>query len=238
VVRLIDLTDLDDAHRPDGIDALVADAVQHRTAAVCVWPEFVAPVRARLDATGAPAGLRVATVVNFPDATSSTTDVLAETRSSLDAGADEIDMVLPYGALIDGDEKAALDTVIQVAQTVHERSCGVKVIIESGVLADADLIRAATRLAITGGADFVKTSTGKTSVSATLAAVDAVLDEIVAADRVVGLKPSGGIRTVDDAAAYLDLVDRRLGPAWATPETFRFGASGLLADAVAMMNLS
>ena len=111
-----------------------------------------------------------------------------------------------------------------------------KVILESGGYPDLDSIRDAARLAVARGADFVKTSTGKTAVSATIAAVVMMLDAIretvratgLDTGRVIGLKPSGGIRTVGDAARYLAVADEMMGPAWVSPGTFRFGASGLL----------
>jgi deoxyribose-phosphate aldolase len=102
------------------------------------------------------------------------------------------------------------------------------VIIETGELPDRAAIDRATHFAIANGADFVKTSTGKTRVSATPEAAEIVLEAIEVAGRPVGFKASGGIRTVADAANYLDLADRVMGPRWATPATFRFGASGLL----------
>ena len=101
-------------------------------------------------------------------------------------------------------------------------------ILETGSYPDQAAVAAAARLAIAHGADFIKTSTGKTAVSATPEAAETMLHEIRASGRQVGLKPSGGIRTLDDAALYLGLADRILGPDWATPTTFRFGASGLL----------
>jgi deoxyribose-phosphate aldolase len=102
-----------------------------------------------------------------------------------------------------------------------------KVILETGELQEPALIDRASRLAIDAGADFIKTSTGKTRVSATLAAAEIMLAAIRAAGRPVGLKPSGGIRTVADAGAYLALADRVMGPGWATPKTFRIGASSV-----------
>jgi len=103
-----------------------------------------------------------------------------------------------------------------------------KTILETGELKTPALIRAAARIAIGTGADIIKTSTGKTEVSATPEAVRLMLEEIRASGRQVGLKPSGGIRTADDARAYLALADEIMGEGWARPETFRFGASGLL----------
>ncbi len=141
-------------------------------------------------------------------------------------GADEIDVVLPHLAFLAGDTAAAR-TMIAGVRDVVGRERTLKVILETGVLVDSAVIEAASRLAVAEGADFIKTSTGKTLVSATLSAAEIMLGVIRGARRPVGLKPSGGIRTLDDAAAYLALADRIMGPDWATPATFRFGASGL-----------
>jgi deoxyribose-phosphate aldolase len=218
-IGLIDLTDLGDAPTPADIERLCQRAVAAGTAAVCVWPPFVA------QCVGA--GVRVATVVNFPAGGEDVAATVAETATALDDGAAEIDLVLPYRAFLDGrvGDAAAMVTAVRaaVAEPAH-----LKVILESGSYPSLDHVRAAARLAIDHGADFVKTSTGKTAVSATIAASVMILDAIRSTGRPVGFKPSGGIRTLDDAARYLAVADEMMGPAWATPETFRFGASGLL----------
>lgn len=232
IISLIDLTDLDDDHRPDGIEELTEQARRHATAAVCVWPEYVTRCRDAL----AGSGVRIATVVNFPSGASDTATVLDEVRSSLRDGADDVDVVLPYRRFLDGDIDHARSVLVGAAEVVHQQSgAQLKVILETGELASTDAISGAARLAIDCGADFVKTSTGKTPVSATPVAVAAILDVIAQHGATVGIKPSGGIKTVADAAAYLDLVAARLGPDWATPNTFRFGASGLLGVAVAAL---
>ena len=104
----------------------------------------------------------------------------------------------------------------------------VKVIIESGELPDRGTIDRATHFAIAHGADFVKTSTGKTPVSATLEAAEIILEAIAMSGERVGFKASGGIRTLADARSYLELAARVMGADWITPDTFRFGASSLL----------
>ena len=225
-LALIDLTDLTDDCTPDAIDELCARAVgpYGTVAAVCVWPTFVAQARERLVSTG----VRVATVVNFPGGRDEVLATLDLTRSALGDGADEIDLVLPYHAVQIGDLEKAETMVRSVAEVVHENGALLKVILETGALGDDAAIRMAAQLAVAGGADFIKTSTGKIPVSATPAAVEVMLQVIADADRPIGLKPSGGIRTLDDAATYLALADQAMGPAWATPSTFRFGASGLL----------
>jgi deoxyribose-phosphate aldolase len=225
-IGLIDLTDLADDHGPDGIDELCRRAREHGTAAVCVWPEFVARCAELLSGCD----VRVATVVNFPSGDESVDAVIAMTRTALSDGADDIDLVLPYRAFLAGDTTTAAHMVAAVAALVEPPAL-LKVILESGAHPDTESVGAAARLAIDNGADFVKTSTGKIALGASLGAARAMLDEIaaVAADgRMVGLKPSGGIRSFDDAMAYLDLADEVMGQGWATPATFRYGASGVL----------
>ena len=233
VISLIDLTDLDDAHRPDGIDGLLADASRHRTAAVCVWPEFVSRAVGAL----ADSDVRIATVVNFPTGTSSVDEVAAEVAASLSAGADDIDVVLPWRSFLDGDVEHARAVIQAAAGLVHDSPGALlKVILETGELPTSSSVAEASRLAIDCGADFLKTSTGKTGTGATPEAVATMLDVIAEDGGRVGIKPSGGVRTVADAGALLDLAAERLGETWATSRNFRFGASGLLVDALTALD--
>lgn len=226
-IALIDLTDLADDHSPAGIDALCARAAEHGTAAVCVWPEFVPRCVAQLDGTD----VRVATVVNFPSGDEPPAEVLNATETALSDGADDVDLVLPYRAFLAGDHAPARELIRAVAGLVGGDGRVLKVILETGEFRDDLAVRAAGRLAVEHGADFLKTSTGKTLVGATPAAVRSMLTVVAEAaerGRRIGIKPSGGIRTLDDAAGYLALADEVMGLGWATPATFRFGASGLL----------
>lgn len=224
-LHLVDLTNLDDACTDGDIDRLCERAHGRfgNVAAVCVWPQFVARAKVLLAGTG----IGVATVVNFPGGNDDSAAIVSLVEACLDDGADDIDLVLPYRDFRAGEvdrAAAVLDAVrAMVPSNVH-----LKVILETGELGTPDVIRAAARLAIDHGADFIKTSTGKTKVSATPDAVRIMLREIFSSGRTVGVKPSGGIRSLDDAIVYLDLADEIMGPAWATPSTFRFGASGLL----------
>ena len=226
-VGLLDLTSLNDDDTPDAITRLCERALTPAgpVAAVCVWPRFVAQARAALD------GVRVATVVNFPAGESDAQTVRAETVAALDAGAHEVDVVLPYRAYLAGERAAALAVVEAVCEACAGRA-RVKAILETGALEDPAVVLAAGRDAIAVGVDFLKTSTGKIAVSATLEACAAMLQAIHEnagrGGRSVGLKPSGGVRTTEEAAQYLALADAVMGADWATPETFRFGASGLL----------
>jgi deoxyribose-phosphate aldolase len=117
-----------------------------------------------------------------------------------------------------------LDTV----RALTEGRALMKVILETGELPDLDTVERAARFAVAHGADFIKTSTGKSPVSATLPAAETMLHVIADADRPVGLKPSGGIGTAAAAADYIAAAERIMGAGWVSPSTFRFGASGLL----------
>ncbi len=223
-LRSLDLTDLNDNCTDQAIDALCKKALDPRgpVAAVCVWPQFVK--RSQENLKGSP--VRIATVVNFPAGGEDVGRVTDDTQEALSDGANEIDLVLPYNALRRGDLSTAREMVEAVRDLVDGDRL-LKVILETGELKDPALIEAASRLSIEAGADFIKTSTGKTPVSATPEAAEIMLKAIKASGRKVGLKPSGGIRTVEDAKVYLDLADRIMGQGWATPQTFRIGASSV-----------
>jgi deoxyribose-phosphate aldolase len=165
-------------------------------------------------------------VVNFPAGGEDVSRVTDDTQEALSDGANEIDLVLPYEALRRGDLAVATEMVEAVRDLVDQGRL-LKVILETGELTDPQLIETASRIAIDAGADFIKTSTGKTPVSATPEAAEIMLNAIKASGRPVGIKPSGGIRTVADAKIYLDLADRIMGSGWATPRTFRIGASSV-----------
>jgi deoxyribose-phosphate aldolase len=232
-LRCLDLTDLTETCTDQAIDALCRKAQDPRgpVAAVCVWPQFV--VRAREALKGTP--VRIATVVNFPAGGEDVSRVADDVQEALSDGAHEIDLVLPYGALRRGDPAIATEMVEAVRDMVDQDRL-LKVILETGELKEPALIEAASRVAIEAGADFIKTSTGKTPVSATPEAAEIMLTAIKASGRPVGLKPSGGIRTVADAGLYLDLADRIMGAGWATPKTFRIGASSVYDALVAAID--
>lgn len=224
-LKLLDLTDLNDGCREDHVEALIHKALTPHgpVAAICIWPQFVSLARARLKGKA----VRIATVINFPKGGDDVERAIEDTEEALKDGADEIDLVMPWRALLDGDEVTARSMIGEVYELVDDARARLKVILESGMLPDQAAVRRAADLAIDCGAHFIKTSTGKTPVSATPEAVRTMISAIQAADRTVGLKPSGGIRTLADARTYLDLVDEAFGPVWASAGTFRFGASGL-----------
>ncbi len=223
-LRSLDLTDLTDTCTPSAIESLCAKARDPRgpVAAVCVWPQFV---RLSVDALKGSA-VRIATVVNFPAGGEDVARVCDDVGEALADGAQEIDLVLPYNAVRRGDLAVAAEMVEAVREKVDQGRL-LKVILETGELVEPALIERASHLAIAAGADFIKTSTGKTPVSATPEAAEIMLRAIKSSGRSVGLKPSGGIRTLSDARIYLELADRIMGQGWATPGTFRIGASSV-----------
>jgi deoxyribose-phosphate aldolase len=222
----LDLTSLNDADTEADVARLCerAQGPHGAVAAVCVWPRFAAFARAQL-----PAHIGVAAVANFPDGSADVARAVRDTAAIVQAGAQEVDVVLPFAALMAGRAGAAS----QLLQAVRLACDGLslKVILETGVLADAALIATACRIALDSGADFLKTSTGKTAVSATPMAARVMLQAIAASPQAagrVGFKASGGIRTVADAAVYIDLCTELLGPQAVAPARFRIGASSLL----------
>lgn len=223
-IACLDLTNLNDGCSAADIDALCARAMTPAgpVAAVCIWPRFVAQARLRLGA----GPVRIATVVNFPGGEEEEAAVRAMTAAAVADGADEIDMVIPWRRFLGGDALAVTRAVAAVKAAAAGKP--VKAILETGEIGDPVAIRAAAGLALQGGADFLKTSTGKVKVNATPEATRLLLEAAREAGRPVGVKPAGGVRTAAEAEAYLALADAVMGAGWAGPETFRFGASGLL----------
>jgi deoxyribose-phosphate aldolase len=229
-LQCLDLTSLNDDETPADIQRLCerAQSPWGHAAAVCVWPRWVAWARRQL-----PTAVSVAAVANFPDGELGLTSALENIAALREAGAQEADVVLPWRALAAGQ---ALDC----AHWLHavRQACGplkLKLIIESGELAQPALIAQACEIGLGEGVDFLKTSTGKTAKGASLEAADVMLGCIardVSASSRVGFKASGGIRTVADAAAYVTLVEQHLGAAAVSPQRFRIGASALL-DSIA-----
>lgn len=234
-LHLIDLTSLNS----DDTDARILNLCQQavspfgRVAALCVYPQFVALAKASLRELGH-AKVLVATVVNFPAGDQDIERTVAETRQCIEAGADEVDVVFPYRALMAGDADVGARLVAACKQACAGKT--LKVIIESGELADPQLIRQASLIAIKAGADFIKTSTGKVSVNATLQSAEIMLNSIKESGGRCGFKAAGGVKTAEDAAAYLQLADSIMGEAWVTAQHFRFGASSLLNNLLDVLN--
>ena len=227
-LRCLDLTSLNEADTEAQIALLCERAAGPcgPVAAVCVWPRLARFARAHV-----PAPVAVAAVANFPEGSTDIQRALRDTGEIVQAGAQEVDLVLPYRALLANDTKAC-EALLGAVRRACE-GLRLKVIVESGELRQPSIIEQAARLALAAGADFLKTSTGKTPVSATPQAAAVMLHAIAgdprARDR-VGFKASGGIRSVADAAPYLDLVETVLGTGALVPARFRIGASALLGD--------
>ncbi|MCG6656861.1 deoxyribose-phosphate aldolase [Halomonas campisalis] len=229
-LALMDLTSLNDDDTDAAIEALCqrAQTPVGTPAAVCVYPAFVVAARRALTAYRLNDIVKIATVTNFPHGGDDIMAAARQTRAAVASGADEVDVVFPYRALMAGNEAVGVALVEACRQACG--SATLKVILESGELAAPSLIRRASELAIEGGADFLKTSTGKVEVNATLEAAEIMLQVIRDSGKEVGFKAAGGVRTAAEAQAYLQLAERLMGADWITPAHFRFGASGLLDD--------
>ncbi len=222
LLGLLDLTRLDDRCTEADIASLCRAATAGpAVAAVCVWPQFVGVARRTL----AGSEVRVAAVINFPSGGEDVERVADDISETVGDGADEIDLVMPWRAFLRGD----VDAVEAVIGTARESASGkiLKVIVESGELGRPETIREASRLALACGADFVKTSTGKSAVSATPDAARVMLEAVRDCGRPAGFKASGGIRTFAEADLYLALAESILGRENVSPATFRIGASAL-----------
>lgn len=222
---LVDLTSLRGDEAAGEIEALCARAKDAGTAAVCIYPAHAATARAAL--AGSP--VRLAVVANFPHGSEDIAAATAEVGAAVAAGAQEVDLVAPIGAIMEGDV-GLVGEMVEAARAAAGPATTLKLILETGTLAEPGRITAAARAAVMAGVDFLKTSTGKGPVGATLEAAVLLLEVIEEAGGRVGFKAAGGIRTGADAAGYLLIADELLGPIWATPSTFRLGASGLLDD--------
>ncbi|MEH1125924.1 deoxyribose-phosphate aldolase [Micromonospora sp. CPCC 206061] len=236
-IRMVDLTTLEGADTPGKVRALCAkarrpdpaDPSTPAVAAVCVYPSMVPVAAPEL----ASSGVHLASVATaFPSGQAPLDVKIADTRAAVAAGADEIDMVISRGAFLSGRYAEVHEEIVAVKE-----ACGdahLKVILETGELATYDNVRRASWLAMLAGGDFIKTSTGKVPVAATLPVtlvmLEAVRDFRAATGRQVGVKPAGGIRTTKDAIKYLVVVNETAGADWLDPDWFRFGASTLLND--------
>ncbi|HSV37136.1 MAG TPA: deoxyribose-phosphate aldolase [Nocardioidaceae bacterium] len=234
-IRMVDLTTLEGSDTPGKVRALAnkamrpdpADPTCPQVAAVCVYPDLVAVAKETLGKSG----VKVAAVATaFPSGRAAMDIKLADTKDAVEAGADEIDMVIDRGAFLAGHYLSVFE---EIAQT--REACGdahLKVIFETGELQTYDNVRRASWLAMMAGAHFIKTSTGKVQPAATLPVtlvmLEAVRDWHEATGQMVGVKPAGGIRTSKDAIKYLVMVNEICGEDWLDPDWFRFGASTLL----------
>ena len=236
-ISTMDLTTLEGADTPSRVRSLCAralrpdpaDASVPHVAAVCVYSDLVPTA---VDALAGSGVLVAAVATAFPSGRASLAIKLADTGDAIDAGADEIDMVIDRGAFLSGHYGRVLEEIRAVKEV-----CGdvhLKVILETGELSTYDNVRRASWLALIAGADVIKTSTGKVSPAAThpvaLVMLEAVRDFHLITGEPRGVKVAGGIRTTKDALRHLVLVNETLGADWLTPQRYRIGASGLLTD--------
>lgn len=237
IISMIDLTTLEGMDSPGKVHAicqkairpLEGDATIPSVAAVCVYPTLIPTVKKYLAGTN----IKAASVATgFPSGQTPLNVKIEETKWALAQGADEIDMVIPRGAFLAGRYEQVADEIKQI-----KAACGsahLKVILETGELQTYDNVRTASWIAMLSGADFIKTSTGKAKVNATLPVtlvmLEAIRDFWYETGRRVGMKPAGGIRNSKEALHYLVLVKETLGEAWLNNRYFRFGASTLTND--------
>ena len=241
-IRMVDLTTLEGQGTPGKVRALASKAMRPdpadptcpAAAAVCVYPDMVEVARRTLGDSG----VHVASVATvFPSGRAALDVKLADTRDAVEAGADEIDMVIDRGAFLSGRYQQVHDEIVAVREACTRADgtgAHLKVIFETGELQTYDNVRRVSWLAMMAGAHFIKTSTGKVQPAATLPVtlvmLEAVRDYRELTGQMVGVKPAGGIRTSKDAIKYLVMVNEVAGSDWLDPDWFRFGASTLLND--------
>ncbi|MDD9880421.1 MAG: deoxyribose-phosphate aldolase [Candidatus Marinimicrobia bacterium] len=236
-LSMIDLTTLEGKDSPGKVKQLCYKAAHlhdqypdlPNVAAICVYPTMVPIAKKALTGTN----INIASVAtSFPSGMADLQSKLDEVKSVVDAGANEIDMVISRGRFLRGDYNYVSDEIAQVKD-----ACGdahLKVILETGELVTLDNVRLASDIAMEAGADFIKTSTGKVSPAATppvvLTMLEAIRDFETKTGEKIGMKPAGGIGTAKQAIQYLVMVKETLGEDWLSPDLFRFGASSLAND--------
>lgn len=231
VLPLIDLTSLNTTDTKEDIIALCKKAQNKKghVAAVCIYPQFVKTAIDCLRLTGIP----IATVVNFPDGNESLTTTCEQIKRAINDGATEIDVVMPYHQYNLGNISHVQEFISKCKEACEKKAI-LKVILETGMLLNPVLIERAALDVIEAGADFIKTSTGKVAVGATVSATQAMCQAILKTyheeGRKIGIKASGGIRFLAQTLPFLATIEETLGEKWLHPETCRFGASTLLDD--------
>lgn len=234
ILGCIDLTTLEGSDNTQKINELCATAINFKndthhipsTAAVCVYPPFVAQAKQLLKGTD----IHVASVAGaFPAGQSPIEIKVSEVEYAVKAGADEIDMVISRGKFLEGKYQEVFDEIAAI-----KKACGpahLKVILETGELKSPDNIYAASRIAIDAGANFIKTSTGKIFINSTpeafLIMLDAIADHYQETGKMIGIKPAGGISDAETALIYLKILEKALGEKWLNKQYFRIGASRL-----------
>lgn len=226
LIPLLDLTTLSSSDTEYSVADFCHRAITPygNTASVCVYSRFVPIAKQELHDTE----IKIATVVNFPSGEQNLKKITEEISFAINNGADEIDAVFPYKKFLAQEYQVCEEYLKTIRNVCHQKT--LKIILETGELKSTSLIQNATILALNNGADFIKTSTGKTKTSATPEAANIILETLNSSKYKAGFKASGGIKTTMDAKQYLILADTIMGNGWISPQKFRIGASSLLDD--------
>jgi deoxyribose-phosphate aldolase len=240
-LNMIDLTTLEGKDTEGKVKQMCYKAIHPHiampdlpsTAAVCVYPTMVKTAKDALKGSS----VKVASVSTaFPSGNSTLQIKLLDTKFALDNGADEIDMVISRGEFLKGNYQFVFDEIASIKEVCKKYDARLKVIFETGEISTLDNVRRASDIAIYAGADFIKTSTGKIGVAATmpvtLVMLDAIKDYYFKTGTMVGMKPAGGISAAKGALQYLVMLHETLGNAWLDNKWFRFGASSLANDLI------
>lgn len=238
-LSMIDLTTLEGKDTVGKVEQLCQKAIHLNdkllnlppVAAICVYPTHVKTAKNSLKNTS----IKVASVATaFPSGNATLKIKLEDTRFAIENGADEVDMVISRGEFLMGNYQLVFDEIASIKEVCNKKR--LKVILETGELSTLDNVRKASDLAIAAGADFIKTSTGKIQPAATmpvtLVMLEAIKDHYLKTNKMVGMKPAGGISSAKQALNYLVMLNETLGTKWMTNEWFRFGASSLANDII------
>lgn len=229
LIRCLDLTSLNN----DDTEYKIADLCHKASceygnvAAICIYPKFINIAKKEL----ANNAIKIATVINFPAGKNNQQILEQEISTAINYGADELDIVFPYTEFLNKNYSAC-EEYVKNAKKLCGKKHTFKLIIESGELKNANKIALATKIGIENGADFIKTSTGKTPTSATPEAANIIMETIKKYKNKTGFKASGGIRTLEDAKQYMVLAAAIMGGKWISSQNFRIGASSLLDDLI------
>ena len=227
IISSLDLTSLNNSDTEEKIKELCLKATTPygNVPAVCIYPQFIPFAKTIL-----PSSIKIATVINFPSGLADLALLEKEINAAISLGADELDVVLPYKSLL-AEDVDFCNQYLQLARSLCAKKT-LKIIIESGELKTIDKIKEASSLCISANVDFIKTSTGKTEISATPEAANAILETISLSNKKIGFKASGGIKTLTDAKKYLSLAQSIMGSNWINSSHFRIGASSVLTNLI------
>ena len=237
-LNMIDLTTLEGADTINKVKQLCYKGMHLHdaypdlptVAAICVYPNFVGLAKEQLKGSG----INVASVATaFPSGNSSLEVKITDTKMAIDAGADEVDMVISRGKFHQGEYNYVFDEIAKIKETCG-KNVRLKTILETGELGSLDNIRRASDIAMHAGSDFIKTSTGKETENATLPVslvmVRMIREYFQRTGIYIGFKPAGGVSDSKTALLYMTMMQEELGRRWLEPDLFRFGASSLLGD--------